>query len=220
VSSIGGEAPLQERILLLENTIRNLTQSLAIANSEAELFKRQTSDLSLKLQALGLSGVGEDESNLEQRLLAAVRDLRNERKENQELKEAMIGLTESILTTFQATESVDPDLRTNMEIHLRKVNELLGSSPQAENAVGTEPTLSDGLVVDVRDDLSLVVANLGAKHGAKIGMPFEVYRAGRLIAKVKIVDVRERISGAVIQNLESQTNPVKAGDSLRVDARQ
>lgn len=218
VSPTGGDAPLQERILLLENSIRSLTQSLAVANSEAELFKRQASDLSLKLQTLGLSDA--DESKLEQRLLAAVRDLRNAKKENQELKDAIIRLTESVLTTLQATENVDPQTRSNMEIQLRSVNELLGASPQAEDVIGTEPSLSDGLVIDIRDDLSLVVANLGTRHGAKIGMPFQVWRGSQLVANVKVVDVRDRISGAVIQNLETQTNPVKAGDSLRVDARQ
>ncbi len=51
-------------------------------------------------------------------------------------------------------------------------------------------------------------------------MPFQVWRDGKKIGIVRVVDVRDRISGAVIQNLGNPKNPVKAGDRLRVDAQQ
>lgn len=213
-------ASLQERLLLAENSIRALTQSLALANSEAELFKRQSAELSLKLQTLGLSGIDEDETRLEQRLLGAVRDLRMARRENQELKNQLVLLVESILTLLATTENVDPEIRSTLETQLRRTNEQLGATPEGTaQPEAITPTLSDGMVVDVRDDLSLVVANLGDRHGVKIGMPFQVWRDNRRIATVQVVDVRDRISGAIIQNLESPTNPVQAGDRLRVDAR-
>jgi hypothetical protein len=36
---------------------------------------------------------------------------------------------------------------------------------------------------------------------------------------VRVVDVRKTICGAVIQSLESEKEPVKTGDRLKVDAR-
>ena len=48
---------LQEKIFLLRSSVKSLTESLAIANSEAEVFKRQAADLALKLEALGIAGV-------------------------------------------------------------------------------------------------------------------------------------------------------------------
>ncbi len=212
-------ASLQERILLAENTIRALTQSLAIANSEAELFKRQSAELSLKLQTLGLSGIDEDETRLEQRLLGAVRDLRLARRENQELKETLVMQTETVLALLATTDGIDAEIRSTLESQLRKTNEVLGVTPGVARTEAVEPTLSEGMVVDVREDLSLIVANLGDRHGVKIGMPFQVWRDNSRIATVRVVDVRDRISGAIIQNLESTTNPVKTGDRLRVDAR-
>jgi hypothetical protein len=103
---------------------------------------------------------------------------------------------------------------------LRRTGELIGSPQGAATAEAVEATLQDAMVVDVRDELSLVVANVGEKQGAKIGMPFQVWRDGRKIGEVRVVDVRDRISGAVIQNLENPKNPVKSGDRLRVNARQ
>jgi hypothetical protein len=78
----------------------------------------------------------------------------------------------------------------------------------------------DGKVLSVKEEWSLVVGNLGAKQGVKLGMPLRVVRAGKTIATLRVVDVREKISGAVIQDLDSEKVKIKVGDRLQVDARQ
>jgi hypothetical protein len=75
------------------------------------------------------------------------------------------------------------------------------------------------MVVDVKDDLALIVANIGEKQGVRIGMPFQIWREDKRIGEVRVVDVRKTICGAVIQSLESEKEPVKTGDRLKVDAR-
>jgi len=214
------DAPVYERLVLAQNTIKELTQSLANANAEAETYKRQASDLSLKLQALGIAGVEKDGDKIEQRLLAAVRDLRLAKQQNEDYRAGLIQLSEAVMALLKATENIAPENRMAVETELRRTGELIGSPQGAAPAEAVEATLQDAMVVDVRDELSLVVANVGEKQGAKIGMPFQVWRDGKKIGVVRVVDVRDRISGAVIQNLENPKNPVKAGDRLRVDAQQ
>ena len=209
---------LQEQILLLRSTVKALTESLGIANSEAEMFKRQSAEFSLKLDALGIAGLEKDKSKIEQRLLSAVRDLRLLKKQNEDEVNQLVRLTEAVQVLIKNSNQVDADSRMAVEAELRKTNEILGN-PQNTTNVPT-PTLSDGVVVDVRGDLSLVVINLGEKHGARIGMPFQVWRGDKRIGQVRVIDVRERISGAIIQNLESETEPIGAGDRLKVDAKQ
>ena len=51
-------------------------------------------------------------------------------------------------------------------------------------------------------------------------MPFKVLRGDRVIGTVRVVDVRERIAGAVIQDLSSDKEKIKQGDRLKVDAQQ
>ena len=75
------------------------------------------------------------------------------------------------------------------------------------------------MVVDVKDDLALVVANIGEKQGVRVGMPFQIWREDKRIGEVRVVDVRKTICGAVIQSLESEKEPVKTGDRLKVDAQ-
>jgi small-conductance mechanosensitive channel len=209
-------AEAQEKLVLSENTIKQLTQSLANANAEAETYKRQAADLSLKLQALGADR-GEDE--IEQRLLEAVRGLRLSKKENEDFRNALIELSEAVIALLKSTDKVPAEGRMAVEKTLRQANELLGSPVGAASVEAVEPTLQEAMVVDVRDELSLIVANVGEKHGVKIGMPFQVWRDNKKIGEVRVVDVRDRISGAVVQNLENNKNPVKAGDRLRVDAQ-
>jgi hypothetical protein len=92
-----------------------------------------------------------------------------------------------------------------------------GNEPLDAQAAG--PTLTDATVVEVKPEFALVVANIGRNAGAKVGMPFQVWRDNRRIGDVRVIDVRDRISGAVIQNLVSEEDSIKTGDRLRVDAR-
>ena len=78
----------------------------------------------------------------------------------------------------------------------------------------------DGSVVSVKEEWALVVGNLGEKQGVKIGMPLRVVRDGRLIATLRVVDVRQKICGAVIQDMDSEKEKIKVGDRLQADARQ
>jgi hypothetical protein len=218
--AVDEDAPLEERLLLLQNTVKQLTQSLANANAEAETYKRQAADVTLKLQTFGIAGVEGDDNKLEQKLLAAVRDLRLSKKEGEDYRGELIQLSEAVMTLLKTTDNVAPDTRANVEAELRHTSELLGSPAGVAEAPATEVTLSDAMVVEIRDDLSLIVANVGTKHGVKIGMPFQIWRGETRIGDARVVDVRDSISGAIIQNLTDKKTPVKAGDRLRVDARQ
>jgi hypothetical protein len=160
---------LQEQILLLRSAIKSLTESLAIANSEAETFKRQAADLTLKIEALGIPEAGNDQSKLEQKLLAAVRDLRLLKKQHEAAANQLVRLTEAVQVVLKSTEEIEPQARLAVETELRKSNEILG----APNALQTRG----------------------------------------------VIDVRKSICGAVIQSLESEKQPVKTGDRLKVDAR-
>jgi len=136
-------------MILLRSTIKGLTDSLALANSEAEVFKRQSADQALKLEALGMAGVENDQGKLEQRLLSAVRDLRLLKKQNEEAVNELVRLTEAIQVLLKGTDQIDPQVRVNVETELRKTGEILGT-PSAPAVDAVAATLSDGMIVDVK----------------------------------------------------------------------
>jgi hypothetical protein len=211
---------LRQQLALARQQMAALTDSLVLANSEGEVFKRETSDLKLRLEALGLDAASPDKALLEQRLLKAVSDLKIVEDQKDKLADQLVRINEAILRYLKGASSVDGDARMALETEMRSSTQLLGVAGPQQPGANAEPAgaLTDARVISVKDELALVVANLGRRQGAKIGMPFQVWRDGRQIGIVRVVDVRESISGAVIQSLDP-SQKVKVGDILRVDAR-
>jgi hypothetical protein len=209
----GPEDSLREKLVLSEAAIKGLTESLAVANGETEVFRRRTSDLNDRIEALGLSG--KDDDAVRTRLLAAVRDLRLLQKENDEVRERLTALTESVMTLLKTSEGIDAKARLRVEECLRAANALMGRSGQ--KAQGNQAGLTGGRVVDVKPALALVVSDLGSRQGVKTGMPFQVWRGDRQIASVRVVDVRDSVSGAIVQNTSTPADNVRPGDLIRID---
>jgi hypothetical protein len=197
-----------------------LTASLAESNAEAEVFRRKYSDLELRMEALGLASASKDRSKLEQRLLAAVSDLRLAQKERDDLRDQLLGLNEALLRYLQTSQGGDAQGRMDVETQLRKTNALVGRSirPLPDHEQEPQPGLMDGSVLSVKDEWSFVVANIGEQQGVKIGMPLRVMRGEQRIATLRVVDVRQRICGAVIE--DSGKEKIKVGDRLQADAKQ
>ena len=212
---------LRQRNDLRQTTIRTLNESLAVANAECEVFRRQYSDLKLRMEALGLASVGDNKEALEQRLLKSVRDFGLVRDEKDKLTERMIALSETVLLYMKTATSSDPKIRLDVEEQLRAANAAMDESAAKETMASAPVSadLNDGQVISVKDEYSLAVMNLGSVQGVKIGMPFVIVRGNKFIARGRVVDVREKISGAVIEEYSSNTEKVKVGDTMRVDVQ-
>jgi hypothetical protein len=205
---------LRRQLSLSQETVQTLTTSLAESNAEAELFRRKFADLRLRMEALGLASASKDRAKLEQRLLTAVSDLQLAQKERDQYRDQMMQLSETMLRYLKTAEGGDAQARMDVETQLRSMNALVDKSAKAQPQNGS---LLDGSVISVKEEWSFVVGNFGAREGVKIGMPLRVKRGDDVVAKLRVVDVRERICGAVIQ--ESGKEKIKVGDRLEVDAR-
>lgn len=208
---------LRQQLAVQRESVKTLTDSLAASNAEAELFRRKYSALQLRMEALGIESADKDKSKLEQRLLSAVSDLQLAKKEREQYRDQMLRLTEAMLNLLKTSTGGDAKARAEVEVQVRSTNALVA---KAASTSEPEPGLMDGSVVSVKDEWSLVVGNLGEKQGVKIGMPLRVVRDGRVIATLRVVDVRQKICGAVIQEMGSEKEKIKVGDRLQADARQ
>ncbi len=208
---------LRRQLSIEQKSLKALTSSLAESNAEAELFRRKYSDLELRMEALGLASANKDRAKLEQRLLAAVSDLQLAQKERDEYRDQMLRLNEAMLRYLKTSQGGDAQARMDVETQLRSTNNLVTRSASAPDSA--EPSLLDGSVISVKDEWSFVVGNLGEKQGVKIGMPMRVMRNDRKIATLRVVDVRQKICGAVIQEMDSEKEKIRIGDRLQVDAQ-
>ena len=208
---------LRRQFSIAQQSLRALTSSLAESNAEAELFRRKYSDLELRMEALGLASASKDRAKLEQRLLAAVSDLQLAQKERDKYRDQMLRLNEAMLRYLKTSQGGDAQARMEVETQLRSTNNLVTRSASAPDSA--EPSLLDGSVISVKDEWSFVVGNLGEKQGVKIGMPMRVMRNDRKIATLRVVDVRQKICGALIQEMDSEKEKIRIGDRLQVDAQ-
>jgi hypothetical protein len=206
---------LRRQLSLARESVKTLTDSLAASNVEAELFRRKYSDLHLRMEALGLESANKDRAKLEQRLLSAVSDLRLMQKEREQYRDQMLGLSEAIIHLLKTSTGGDALARMEVEAQLRGSGELVTKSKDSPEE---RATLMDGRVISVKEEWSLVVGNIGEQQGVKMGMPMRVMRADQLIGTLRVVDVRQRICGAVIQEMGS--GKIRVGDRLQADARQ
>ena len=211
---------LRKQLSLERESIQTLTGSLAESNAEAELFRRKYSDLQLRMEALGLDSANTDRAKLEQRLLHAVSDLQLQQKEREQYREQLVRLTEAMMHFLKTLQgSGDAQARMEVEAQLRSTEELFRGT-QEDSLAQTPTTLMDGSVISVKEEWSLVVGNLGEKQGVKVGMPLRVVRGDKVIATLRVVDVRQKICGAVVQEMGSEKEKIRVGDRLQVDARQ
>ncbi len=212
---------LQSKLITSEGAVLALQKNLANAHTEAEVFRRKASELTMRLEALGVDGATGGPAKLEQRLLKAVSDLKVIEDERRRLQQALIQLSEAVLHYQKVTVSTNPDARLALETEMRGAAKALGiAPPESVEGTAVSSTLGDGMVISIKDEYALVVANVGSKHGVKVGMPFQVRRGDAVIGTVRVVDVRDKIAGAVIQDLKSDGDKIKVGDRLKVDARE
>jgi hypothetical protein len=208
---------LRRQLSIQQESLKILTASLAESNAEAEVFRRKFADLESRMEALGLASASKDRAKLEQRLLAAVSDLRLAQNKRDELRDQLLGLNEALLRYLQTVQGGDAQARADVETQLRKTNELVGRSIRPlPDAQEPQASLMDASVLSVKGEWSFVVANIGEQQGVKIGMPLRVMRGEQKIATLRVVDVRQRICGAVIE--DSGKEKIKVGDRLQVDA--
>jgi hypothetical protein len=207
---------LRRQLSIQRESISALTRSLAESNGAVESFRRKYVDLQLRMEALGLESASKDRAKLEQRLLAAVSDLQLAQRERDEFEDQMLRLSEAMWRYLKTAQSGDAQARREVETQLRVTNELASKSKNVR-AESAEPSLMSANVIGVKDEWSFVVANIGEKHGVKIGLPLRVVRDDRTIAILRVIDVRRKICGAVIEG--SGKEKIKVGDRLRVDTK-
>ncbi len=218
---LGENKQLRDSLAETQRTLAEMRKNLTVSNDEAGVFQHQSMQMKLRMDALGIDSITGNGEKLEQRLLTAVNDLRASNAEKKNLSEALVRLVEATSFYAKTATGTSPQSRLALETEIRGANAVLGIS--SANAVEAPPaiaTMSDATVLSFEPGLALVVMNLGSKQGVKVGTPFQIVRDHKVIGNVRVVDVREKIAGAVIQNLSSEKEQIKVGDRLKVDAQQ
>lgn len=210
---------LLKQNLLLQEQVRSISEALVQAKTEADTAVTENRELKTRIEALGLNAIGNDRSKLEQRLVKAVNDLSVAQSALSQNKLVLASLSEAILSLLKTSKDVNPEARLVVEAELRNANQSFsGDVELAQKAEPIGASLTNARVISMKPELGLLVGNIGSIDAVKIGMPFRVYDGQTAIALVRVVDVREKLFGALIQETLSDKTPVKVGQRLKVAA--
>jgi hypothetical protein len=200
----GSYADAQRKLVERDAALRTLTESLAIARTESELFQKLWAEAQVRVQTLG-ANLSEADGGAQREFVETLRALYLAEAERQRLAEQLTKL----VTVIESNGDV--------AVELEKAKRLLAASekPVSPKTPVRPNALESAKVLEVSPKLRLVVLDVGAQQGARIGMPMIVLRGNREVAGLRIVEVRQKICGALIEKIEHNVT-LQAGDTARV----
>lgn len=195
-----------------------LTQSAAASNQESAELKDRYERLRGLLEGLGIAALENSPEQTQQRLLASLSDLRIAETSRQKLADSLMELAEASLQFAKTVQTPDAVTGDRLQKALVKAElTLAGASARPEEATQPTADLQDARIVSLKNELGIAVLSVGSRDGVKPGMPFEIFREDKPIAKVLVTEVRNSVSGAVVQELANIVDPVRVGDKGKVD---
>jgi hypothetical protein len=212
-------AELQTEMAEKEQALKALSESLAAAQGEAAAFRKRCQEL----QQQGTTPTTAAEAvKLNSQLADAAAALQKSEQERSKLLEQLQRLNAVLEQALHGSENMSMIQRAQALAEAERVKRTLAAAkPAAQKMLPpavqqpAAPTLESAQVVSLNWSLQLAVINLGSEQGVRLGMPFAVMRDDRVIARLKVVEVRKKISGAVIETMD-RGNAVKVGDRVRL----
>ena len=195
-----------------------LAQSVASANAESGQLKESYERLRGLLEGLGIGALENSTDQVQERLLTALSDLRLADTQKKKVAEALMSLAEATLAYVKTSQSSDEVAKKNLEGAMEKTEAALrAANAQAGSEVAAK-SLHEARVVSLKPEFGVAVLDVGSRDGVKPGMPFEIYREDKPIAKVLVTEVRKAVSGAVVQENMNEKDPIRVGDRGKVSA--
>jgi hypothetical protein len=185
----------------LKVAVRELTEKLSAARSETEFLQQRAEETQLRLAAM-LGGQSNETATvrLQQQFTDTVRALHLADVERQRLAKQLQQLVAAI------------GQNRDVPGEMARAKALLDDGRLAAAGGGT---LLAAQVVDVNQRLQMVVLNAGRQQGVRVGMPFVVLRGDRVVARVKVLEVRPRMCGALVEQVDNGIK-LQVGDHVQV----
>jgi hypothetical protein len=211
--STGSSVTEEKEIERLQKRIRQLEESLALANTEADTFHQRWIELRLKVEALGIEAITTSEKALEEKVIRLLGELYRSEKSKIALEQAAVRFMEAWKASQLAGPLQRVQRRADLEVARRELLKLIAPN-EADEAIASD--LNSGSVVLYDDELNVAIINFGRAQGARPGIPFRILRNNQVIGRCRLVEVREYISAARILDTLKKTT-VQKGDRLLLE---
>lgn len=201
-------AKLQDLVNDLREENRSLQRALIESNKAEKASTDQLNQVRERLEALGknLLDGGDD------RLLQAAADLQIANERIAELEAAAVRLSASVTDYLRQAVVSDPDARVRVETAMRELDSISGLRQKPRPDIRTGD-LQRAQIVSLDQESGMLVLNLGESQGATIGMTFRLMRGQQSYGKAILADVRQGVSGAFVEQIDSKENTPRLGDT-------
>lgn len=209
---------LEKQLASLREQNGMLAQATAAANAESSQLRDSQEKLRSLLEGLGIGALENSTDQIQERLLSALSDMRLIDGQKKKVSEALVGLAEASMLYARTAQSPDAEAKRALEAALARGDQVLrAANNMKSDDSGSTRTLHDARVVSMKAEAGVAVLDVGSRDGVKPGMPFEIYREDKQVARVLVTDVRRTVSGAVVQELSNPSDSVKVGDLGKVE---
>lgn len=201
-------AKLQDLVLDIREENQALQRALVESNKAEKASTDQLNQVRERLEALGknLLDGGDD------RLIQAAADLELANERIVQLEAAAARLSSSVTDYLRSAVVSDPDARLRVETAMRELDSISGLRQKPRPDIRTGD-LQRAQIVSLDQESGMLVLNLGETQGATIGMTFRLMRGQQSYGKAILADVRQGVSGAFIEQIDSKENPPRLGDT-------
>ena len=208
---------LEKQLAAAKEQNAALAQGTAAANAESGQLKESYEKLRGLLEGLGIGALENSTDQVQDRLLTALSDLRIVDEQKKKVSEALVTLAEAAMVFARSAQTTDATARQALESALANGDKILRGAGAGGNDPAITKSLHEARVVSLKQELGVAVLDVGSRDGVKPGMPFEIFREDKPVARVLVTEVRRGVSGAVVQELMNTADPVKVGDRGKVD---
>lgn len=209
---------LERNLAKCREQLKSLSESLANATGDGQQTREAYEKLRLQMEGLGVAALDSTRTELQQRLLTALSDLRILEGHRRVLTVALMELSEASLGFAKTVSGGEATARENLNKCLAAAERAAsGTRLNAASGAPDNGTLDNARVVSFKDDLGIAFLNIGSRQGAHPGMPVSIYRKDKPVARALVVEVRQGVCGAVVQELVSKDEPVRVGDTGRAE---
>lgn len=217
VLNLGGQEPPKRSLqdsskAELEQRLRQLEESLALAQTESDYFHGKWVELKLEHEALGMEALTANEKAIQDKLVRLVGELYRSEKNRLKLQESVNELIVSGQRLQQAGPLDKAQRRAEYEVAVRAVKVAMGG----EQKVAIASDMRSGVISALSEDGTQAIANFGRAQEARIGMPFRVLRNSKVIGRARLIEVREYLSTALIEGV-IEKEKVQVGDRLSLE---
>jgi len=193
------KADLESKFQGTKKIVSSLSESLEQEKKEKIAYIEQIEKMTKDKDALRLKleQVRGRKREIEKTIQELQTNVEKEKKEKEAFSQKLGYINRVLEDEMLEITKLKQDLATALE-NIKKLSYNSDNGAVKLPRIEIKDALLKGKVISINKDQNFVIIDIGKRDGVQVGMEFSIYRDDALIAKLKVIDVREVTSAAKV----------------------